>query len=486
MSLKNGEQYMDSLRKMRPNIYKFGELIKDVTTHPATQLHIKSVAHSYDMAFDETQSDIFTTTSFLTGKKAHRWNTLMTCAEDSVGNARMKRAQYNWSGTCQGATCAGWTMFNSLYEVTYQMDKELGTKYHERLKKFILYAEENALALAGLCTDGKGDRTLPPSKQADPDINLHIVEKRPDGIVIKGCKILITGVAASNEMVIILGSGYGAEDTNHCVACAVPRDAEGITIVEARHVSDERDIEEGWDAPRGAGSTCAYILFENVFVPSERVFMAGEYQYSGKLINDFICIYRGAFGGCVTGQGDVMIGAAINVARANGLSQKVFQDKLTTMTINNETTFGMSLGSAMAGKKSESGTFLPNALIANVNKTHIATLPYETKRICQDICGGLVENGCIPSYADFQSPLYGEKLLKTAAGAVDGETRVRAARLAEWLTVGGGIPGCMHGGGSQDGAKLGIRALSPWNAYAENAKRIAGITRDLPDPVKKK
>lgn len=486
MALKTGEQYKESLRKMKPNIYKFGELIEDVTTHPATRLHIESVAHAYDMAFDEVLAPVYTTTSFLTGKKAHRWNTLMACTEDSVGNALMKRTQYNWAGTCTGSTCAGWTMSNALYDVTYKCDKEFGTNYHEKLKKFFLYAEENALAMAGLCTDGKGDRTLKPSQQSDPDINLHIVERRPDGIVINGCKVLICGVAGANELLIIPGSGYGPEDADYCVACAVPRDADGITIVETRRPSDERDLQEGWDSPKIGGITQAYILFDKVFVPNERVFMAGEFKYSGKLVGDFISIYRGPFGACVCGQGDVMIGAAINVARANGLPQKAIQDKLNTMSILNETTYGLALGAAYAGKNSESGAFMPDPLIGNVSKTHVATLPYEVKRICQDICGGLVETGCIPSYTDFQHPVYGERLLRTAAGATDGETRVRAARLAEWLTVGGGIPGCMHGGGSQDGAKLGIRALTPWEKYAANARRIAGITKELPDPGKKK
>jgi len=142
--LMNGQQYLESLKKMRPNIYKWGKLIEDVTVDPATQLHVKSVALSYDAAFDPERAPIFTAKSHLTGNTAHRWNTFMDSAEAVVGNAQMKRAQFRTSGTCQGATCAGWTGLNVLWEVTAQMDKDLGTSYHERLKKYFRYVEDHA------------------------------------------------------------------------------------------------------------------------------------------------------------------------------------------------------------------------------------------------------------------------------------------------------------------------------------------------------
>ncbi|MFZ5944529.1 MAG: 4-hydroxyphenylacetate 3-hydroxylase N-terminal domain-containing protein [Bacillota bacterium] len=486
MALMNGMQYRESLKKMRPNIYKYGKLIEDVTINPATKLHVDSVAHSYDMAFDPEKFHIYTTTSHLTGEKAHRWNTLCQTVYDQVGNSDMKRDQYRWSGTCQGATCAGWTGLNVLWAVTYEMDKELGTVYHERLKKYFQYVEDNALALAGAITDAKGNRALKPSQQKNKDVNLHIKEIREDGIVVRGYKIQICGVAAAHEIIAVPGSGYKEEDKDFCLAVAVPRDAEGLTIIETRRPSDTRDEEEGWDSPKVGNITQAYLLFDDVFVPNERVFMCGEYKYSGKILGYFTAIYRAAIGACVAGQGDVMCGAAINMARTNGLSQKVFQDKLNQMAINNEITYGIGLGSMLKGQQHPSGLFIPDSLLAHVNKTQVAKLPYDTKVIAQDISGGIAETGCIPSYADFQSPVYGKHLLEAMAAGTDGESRARMARLVEWLTVGGGIPGCMHGGGSPDGAKLVVRAMTPWEKYAEDAKRIAGVTGEIAEPTKNK
>jgi 4-hydroxybutyryl-CoA dehydratase/vinylacetyl-CoA-Delta-isomerase len=407
----------------------------------------------------------------------------MQSAEDVMGNSNMKREQFHQSGTCQGATCAGWTAMNVIWDATWQMDKELGTDYHERVKRYWKFMEDNSVTMAGAITDAKGNRSLRPSQQTNKDSNLHVKEIRSDGIVIRGFKCQICGVAAANEIVCMPGSGYGETEKDFCVAVAVPRDVEGLTIVETRRPSDARDEEEGWDAPKAGNITQTFLIFDDVFVPKDRVFMCGEFKYTGRLLMNFTSIYRAAIGACVAGQGDVMIGAAINMARANGLSMRTFQDKLVQMAVNNEITYGLGLGAMMRGKKQPSGIFIPDPLLAHANKTQVAKLPYETKVIAQDISGGIAETGCFPSFKDFQSPVYGTKLLDALTAGVDGETRSRAARLVEWLTVGGGIPGCMHGGGSPDGARLVVRAMTKWEDYAAEARRIAGITAELAEPT---
>jgi len=234
------------------------------------------------------------------------------------------------------------------------------------------------------------------------------------------------------------------------------------------------------------GITQSYLLFEDVFVPNDRVFMCGEYAYSLKAIANFVAMYRAAIGGCVAGQGDVMIGAAALMAQANGLSEKVFREKLTQMTVNNETTFGMGVAAGVLGMRHPSGVWIPNTLLANVNKVHVATLPYETKRLAQDIAGGIVETGCMPSCRDINDPRYGKLLKKYLTANCSGETRAKIARLIEWLTIGSGVPGCMHGGGSPDGAKLVINASTDIAHDIEFAKRLAHINEDIVVDSKKK
>jgi len=484
MTMKTGEQYINEMKKMRPNVYKWGELIEDVTVHPATKAHIENVAKWYDNSFDPEKEALYTTTSHLSGKKAHRWNTLMACADDILGNANMKRDGYRTCGSCMGPVCAGWTVINALWSVTYDMDKELGTEYHKRLKEFAIFAEEKALSLSGALTDAKGNRALKPSQQDNPDMYLHVKETREDGVVIRGFKNQICGVVGSQYIMVIPTTGMGEGEEAFAIAVAIPRDAEGVTIVETRKPSDTRGEEEGWDGIK-SGTTQSYIIFDDVFVPNKHVFMNGETKYAGACVGNFTAIYRAAIGACVAGQGDVMIGAAIGMARANGLTQKPFQDRLTQMAINNETTYGLGIGAMYTGKNHPSGAFYPNALLSHVNKVHVASLPYNTKVLAQEISGGITETGCIPSYKDMMSPIYGKQLMESLRSGVSGEDRIKMARLVEWLTIGGGVPGCMHGGGSPDTAKMVIKIATKWDKYVDYARALADVEAPLKEEKKK-
>lgn len=488
MAVKTRKEYLESLKAMRPNVYKFGKLIQDVTTDPATKRTVESHARAFDASNDPQYAADFTMDStFLPGEKIHRWTGMMETLDDIMANSKLKRWMYRFNGSCNGGVCVGWNAQNVMWNITSMIDKESGTNYQERLRKWIIHTQEKGLVVAGALTDAKGDRGMRPSQQSNPDSNVHIKEVRPDGIVISGYKTMICGAAAANEIFILPGSGYREEDQDYAVTCVVPRDIKGLILVETRRPSDSRELEEGWDIPE-TGITQAYLLFQDCFVPNERVFMCKEFKYSGKIIEYFTANYRACIGACVAGQGDVMIGAGALMARVNGLAASTFANKMVEMAVNNETTYAMGIGAMALGKKGPGGTWVSDSLIAHANKVHVATLPYETKRICQDIGGGIVETGCFPSYQDFKNPEYGHLVEKAvqASGKYSAESRARAARLSEWLTLGAGVPGCMHGGGSPDGAKLVVRAFTPVDQFAEYARKIAGIEEQIPEPEKKK
>ncbi len=485
--MKTGKEYKESLRKMRPNIYKFGELIKDVTTHPATRRTIEGHAQIFDAAKKPEYKDLLTKNSSLINKPVSRYLSLIENAEDMIANVKMKRLMFNLTGTCTGGRCVGFNTLNAMWVATYDIDKEFGTTYHQRMSTWLRDAQEKDITLSGALTDAKGDRSKTASQQKDPDMSLRIVEERNDGIVVRGAKAMICGVAASNEIFVMPGTGYKEEEKDYAVSFVVPRDVEHLTIIESRRPSDTRELEDGFDIPVDIGGiTQAYLLFEDVFVPKEHVFMCKEYGYALKAVMNFIASYRSAIGGCVAGQGDVIVGAAALMARANGLSEKVFREKLTQMMINNETTFGMGIAASVLGSKHPSGVWIPDLLLSNVNKVHVGTLPYETKRLAQDIAGGIAETGCLPSCKDINDPRYGKLLQKYLSANCSGETRAKIARLIEWLTIGAGVPGCMHGGGSPDGAKLVVNAQSDLNKYIEFARRLADIKEFIPVESKKK
>jgi 4-hydroxybutyryl-CoA dehydratase/vinylacetyl-CoA-Delta-isomerase len=474
--VKTPEEYKESLRNMNPNVYKFDELIADVTTHPATKRTVEGHAQIYALAQDPEFRDIVTAESVLTGEKISRYLSIIKGPDDMIANSKMKRYMFNVTGTCTGGRCGGWNGINAVWTTTFDIDEKLGTDYHIRFKEWLKDAQDRDITLSVALTDPKGNRTLTPSQQEDPDMNLHVIEEKGGGIVVKGAKIMICGVAAANEILVLPGMAYGEKDKNWAVAFVIPRDAEGLKCIETRHPSDMRELEEGFDSPVECGGiTQSYLLFENVFVPRERIFMLREHDFTLNMVMNFIAPYRAAIGACVAGQGDVMVGASILMAWANGLSEKVFRDKLTQMVINNETTYGMGVASAVLGKKHPSGSWMVDSLLSNVNKVYVATLPYETKRLAQEIGGGISETGCMPSYQDFESEEYGELVKKYLKAAAPAESRARIARLIEWLTLGAGIPGCMHGGGSPDGARLVIQRSAGFDRCVMLAEELSGI-----------
>ena len=303
MALRTREDYLASLRGMRPNVHKFGKLIEDVTTDPATRRVVESHARGIDAAHDPETAGLFTTDNSLSGQTIHRHTSLMTSAEDMINNSRLKRHMYHITGTCSGGLCVGWNAFTVLWSVTHEMDAKLGTDYHQRLKAWGEHYQQKGLMVCGALTDAKGNRKLKPHQQENPDANLRIVERRPEGIVLRGAKVQICAVAASEEIFLLPGGAYGEADSDYAVACVVPRDIKGLTIVETRRPSDTRDLEEGFDNPNQAGITQAYLFLEDVLVPYDRVFMAGEYKFTGPLIGRFTAAYRSCIGACVAGAG---------------------------------------------------------------------------------------------------------------------------------------------------------------------------------------
>ncbi len=222
MALRSYSEYIDSLKGMRPNIHKFDELIEDVTTHPATRYTVEGHSKSYRLYDDPAEKEVLTTTSHLTGQPISRYLSIIRSPEDMYANSRMKRRLFQLTGTCTGGRCVGWTSLNAMFATTYEMDEKLGTDYHRRFLNWLKDAQDRDITIAGALTDPKGDRTKTPSMQDDPDLFLRIVERRDDGIVVRGAKVMICGVAAANEIFILPGSGYKEADKDYAVSFVIP------------------------------------------------------------------------------------------------------------------------------------------------------------------------------------------------------------------------------------------------------------------------
>ena len=476
------DQYIESLRKMKMNVWYMGEKIDNPVDHPMIRPSLNSVAMTYRLAEQPEYQDVMTAVSNLTGKRINRFCHLHQSTEDLVNKVKMQRLCGQKTAACF-QRCVGMDAFNAIYSTTYEIDQRYGTEYHKRFTEYLKWVQDNDLTVDGAMTDPKGDRSLSPSKQADPDLFLHIAEIRPDGIVVRGAKAHQTGAVNSHEHLIMPTQAMKEDDKAYAVSFAIPTDAEGITMIYGRQSCDTRKLEEYHDIDLGNsqfGGHEALVIFDNVFIPNDRVFMCEEYDFAGMMVERFAGYHRQSYGGCKVGVGDVLIGAAALAAEANGVPKAShIKDKIIEMTHLNETLYSCGIACSCEGCQMAAGNYMINLLLANVCKQNVTRLPYEIARLAEDIAGGLMVT--MPSEADLRSKEIGhyvEKYLKASPNFTT-EERMRILRLIENLTLGTAAVGyrteSMHGAGSPQAQRIMISRQSDLEAKKQLAKDIAKI-----------
>lgn len=481
MALMTGEQYIESIRKLNMQIYMFGEKIENPVDNPILRPSLNSVRMTYDLAQDPQYADLMTATSVITGNKINRFCNIHHSTEDLIKKVKMQRLLGQKTASCF-QRCVGMDAFNALYSTTYETDQQYKTNYFENFKNFVAYVEEHDWTVDGAMTDPKGDRALAPHAQPDADMYLHVVERRPDGIVVRGAKAHQTGIINSQEVIVMPTIAMGPDDKDYAVSFAVPTDAEGILMIIGRQSCDTRKLE-GSEMDVGNsefGGVEALVVFDNVFVPNDRIFLNGEVEFAGMLVERFAGYHRQSYGGCKVGVGDVLIGAAALAAEYNGVERaSAVKDKLIEMVHLNETLFACGIACSAEGKATPSGNYLIDLLLANVCKQNVTRFPYEIVRLAEDIAGGLMVTA--PSEKDLRDPVVGpyvDKYLRGTA-AVSTETRLRVLRLIENLALGTAAVGyrteSMHGAGSPQAQRIMIARQGNIGAKKKLAKAIAHI-----------
>jgi 4-hydroxybutyryl-CoA dehydratase / vinylacetyl-CoA-Delta-isomerase len=481
MPLKTRDEYLESLRRMRKRIFMFGEEIKNFVDHPMIRPSINACAMTYELSHQPEYEKLMTAVSSLTGKKINRFTHLHQGTEDLIKKVKMQRLLGQKTGCCF-QRCVGFDGFNAVDSVTFEMDQELGTDYNKRFREYLRYIQENDWVVDGAMTDPKGNRRLGPSEQADPDMFVHVVEKRTNGIVIRGAKVHQTGAINSHEILVMPTLSLGELNKDYAVSFAVPADAEGVLYIYGRQSSDTRKFEGGTIdiGNRNFGGQEAVIIFNDVFVPWEKVFMCGEFKYSGPLVERFAGYHRQSYGGCKVGVGDVLIGAAQTIAKYQGLEKiSHIKEKIVDMIHLNETLYACGIACSAEGKPTASGTYLIDLMLANVCKLNVTKFPYEIARLAQDIAGGLLVT--MPSEKDFSHLEVGPYLNKYLKGVdtYSTECRQRILRLIENLTLGTGAVGylteSMHGAGSPQAQRIMLGRLANLEYKEKLAKEIACI-----------
>jgi 4-hydroxybutyryl-CoA dehydratase/vinylacetyl-CoA-Delta-isomerase len=481
MPLRSKEQYLTSLSELGHNVYIQGKKVKNIHDHPISRPGAMAMAETYAQA--EHSPDLFTTKSHLTGETINRFAHIQHSVDDLISKVLMLREMGRKTACCF-QRCAGMDAINAVYSMTYNIDAEYGSSYHNRFKEFLKYIQTQDLVPAACMTDAKGDRSLPPSQQNDKDQYLHIVEKKRNGVVVRGAKLHITGGVNSHELLVMPTRALKQEDRNFAIAFATPSDTRGVTLIYGRQPSDSRRLEKKKpDVGNLSFGGCeALIVFDDVFVPEERIFMQGEYLYAGPLVELFAANHRTSYGGCKVGVGDVLLGCAAAISEAQGTDKAShLKDKLAEMIHLNETLHGVALASAAKGHKLPCGSFSVDHFLGNVCKLNVTRFPFEIARLAQDIAGGLLVT--MPSVDDQNHPDIGSYIKKymTGKSGVTSEKRMRLLRLIENITLGTGavsyLTESIHGAGSPQAQKIMITRLADIESAKLLAFNLCGINK---------
>ncbi len=479
--ITSGHEYIDGMRGRDVRVYLMGELVAEPVDHPMIRPSINAMAATYDLAVENPE--LATVHSSLSARSVHRFLHITESVDDVVMQNRMQRRLGQITGTCF-QRCVGMDSINSLYSVTHEIDQTHGTEYHERLKAFIRHCQELNLVIGGAMTDPRGDRSKGPSEQQDPDLYLRIVDRRDDGVVVRGAKAHQTGCVNSHWIILMPTIRLLPKDSDYAISAAIPVDAPGTTFVYGRQSCDTRALEGGTidvGNARYSGQE-ALIIIDDVFVPWERVFLCGETEFVAPLVERFAAYHRRSYV-CKAGVGDVLIGAAATVADYNGVPHAShIRDKLVEMCHLNETIYGAGIASSHESIQTAAGNYQNDGLLANVCKHNVTRFPFELARLAEDLAGGLLAT--CPSEKDFRSPELGPVLEKYLKGRADvpTENRVRILRLIENMTHGrnsvGYLTESVHGAGSPQAQRIQIARQLDIEHKKMLAKRLAGISEE--------
>lgn len=476
MGLKTKDEYIESLRQMRPTVYMFGEKISNVVDNPRLRAGIEATGATYELAQMDEYRDLLVTKSPLIEELVSRFTLPPGSIEDLVARVKINRILGRRVGTCH-QRCTGLDCLSALSIVTYDIDQKHGTRYFERFTEFLKYVQENDLTCNAGVTDVKGDRSLSPQEQSDKDMYLHVVEHRDDGVVVRGAKAHQTGSLSSHEIIVLPTRALRKGEKEYAIAFAIPADTPGLIHVVGRSSLDTRELDGCDTGNLYYSKYCPTLIFDNVFVPSKRIFMCGEVEFVADMVVKFSSYHRQSHGGCKSGKIDCMTGAALSMMEYNGTTKAShLTQKVIDMIHRAETLYGCSLAASYEGNRQPSGTYFIDTVLANASKIHEGKEMAEATRLMVDVCGGFVAD--LPSDRDIQNPEIGHLLKKYLKGAENTpvENRIRMFRLVEKMAMeSADTISDIHGGGSPEAHRITIFRESDLEEKKKAAKRLAGI-----------
>lgn len=472
--LMDGAAYRESLRAYRPRVFVNGQAIESVADEPLLAPGIAAVGITYDFAHRPEHRVLMTARQGTSGKTVNRMLHIDENATDLLYKLEAVRLVCKVSGCAQ--RYLSHDALNGILQATHRTDAEHGTDYGQRFLAYLHDVQDRDLTLGVAMTDAKGDRSKRPGRQSNPDVYVHITERRPDGIVIRGTKAIVTGAPYMHEFLVMPCRTHAPEDRDFAVCCAVPCDAPGVTIV-AKPAGRPGEAAAKFSAKYGQST--GVVVFDDVFVPHERVFLAGETEEGGYLTTSYATHHRHSCIGARAGFGDLLIGAGALMVEANGLDANrhgnVREAMVELITIT-ESFYACGVASSVYGRKEEAGNMMPDAVFSNIGKLLLATKIYDMHRLAHYVSGGLIV--ALPGPDEDHNPETRASLTAVLGGREDipMERRLEVSRFIEDLTVshqaGWYSVISLHGGGSPEAMKREI-----WRNYPVGEK--AALVSDL-------
>jgi 4-hydroxybutyryl-CoA dehydratase/vinylacetyl-CoA-Delta-isomerase len=465
--LMSSSEYRDSLRRLKPRIFVDGRLVESVADDPSLAPGINAVGVSYDFALRPEFQTLMIGRQSTSGRLVNRMLHINESAQDLLNKLEAVRLLCREVGCAQRYVTHD--MLNGLYHATAVADERLGSDYHQRVVAYIHHVQDNDLAVGGAMTDAKGDRSLRPGRQEVRDSYVHIKERRKEGIVISGTKAIVTGGPYMHELLVMPCRTMTAEDRDFAVCCAVPVDAPGITMV-ARPAG--RPGEKAALFSNRFGQSTAVVLFEDVFVPWERVFLAGEHEEAGIATTAYATHHRHSCIGARAGFGDLLIGAGVLMYEANGLDADrhghICEAMVELIKIV-EGFYACGVAASVYAVQQAAGAVMPEVVFSNIGKLLLATQIYDMHRLAHYVSGGLIVS--LPGPDEDHNPATQASLAAVLAGRqhVPARERLEVSRFLEDLTASyqGGWYSLisLHGGGSPEAMKREI-----WRHYPVGEK----------------
>lgn len=490
--LMTAADYRESLRAYQPRVFINGQRVASVADEPLLQPGINALGVTYDMAKNATLSKLMLSSGG--GYTAPRMLDLNHSAGDLLNKLEAVRLM------CQETGCAqrylAHDALNAIAQVTARIDDaQGGTEHSQRFQAYLQTVQQRDLSLGVAMTDAKGDRSLKPHQQANLDAYVHEVSRNAKGVVISGTKAIVTGAPYMHELLVMPCRNMGANDAAFAVCCAVPIDAEGVTVV-ARPAGRPGDKVEHGAAlfSRRYGQSTGVVIFDNVFVPWERVFYAGQWEHSHVLTQNYATHHRQTCIAARAGFGDLLIGSAALMCEANGFDpeqESNLREPMVQLIKIVEGFYACGVAASVYGERDAySGTFMPEPVFANIGKLLLATQIYDMHRLAHEVSGGLIVT--LPGPDEDHNPATAATLAEVlrANPSVPYDKRIEVARFMEDLTASyqGGWYSVisLHGGGSPEAMKKEIYRQYPLANKVELVERLLDrgvLTTDPARPI---